>query len=100
MPERIGEMYGLTSSPATIHAAQLFGVALVAVGLITFLARNSDPSVVKPIVMSLFIADVIGLIVEIKDTTGGVVNSMGWVSVALYAILALGFGYFAFIKKD
>ncbi len=100
MPATIGEMYGMESSAATIHVAQLFGQAVIGIGLITFLTRKSDLQVMRPIAISLFVADAIGLVVEIKDVLNGVTNEMGWSSVALFALLALGFGYFAFIKKE
>jgi hypothetical protein len=32
-------------------------------------------------------------------TLGGVMNSMGWLSVAIYLVLVLGFGYLYFMGQ-
>ena len=99
-PSNVAEMYGLDVTPATTHTAQLLGAAFLSIGLISYTARNMDVQSAKPITMSLFYGNTIGLIVEIKDKLGGVTNEMGWLSVAIYLILVIGFGYFAFIKKE
>jgi len=40
---------------------------------------------------------VVGVIVSLGGVLSGAVNELGWVIVAVYLLLALGFGYFQFI---
>ena len=83
------------------YMGQLFGVALIAIGLLTWTARNSDDSEArKAIVFALFVSDCIGFVVTLIGQINCVVNALGWSTVAIYFLLALGFGYFHFSKKS
>ena len=64
-------------------------------------ARNAEASQArKAIVLALSIGYGIGFIVALIGQLGGVVNTLGWLTVAIYLLLALGFGYFQFTKSS
>ena len=93
-------LYGVTPNPELNFVAQLFGATLVAFAILTWSARNLPPSEArKSIVLALFVGDGIGFIVALIAQLGGVVNLLGWSTVAIYLILSLGFGYFRFFKE-
>ena len=100
-PSSAIETYGNSSTPNSAYLAQLLGAAFVAFAVISFLARNAHESTGrKAIVTGLCLGDLIGFVFALLATTSGVINQMGWSSVAIYGLLGIGFGYFAFVKKE
>src|SRR2546421_11703943 len=54
VPATLLKVYGITSGPGERLMAQFFGVALLAVGLLTWLARNvADPIARRAFVLAL-----------------------------------------------
>lgn len=99
VPATVLTLYGATVSPSANLVGQLFGVTLIGVGLICWLARNvTDPGSQRAIVLAQLIATVIGAIVAVMGTISGVANAVGWSAVVIYLLLALGYAYFQFAK--
>jgi hypothetical protein len=79
--------------------ARLFGASFVLLGLLLWLARNTgEPSTQRAFALAVFVGDAIGCILALIVQLGGLANALGWTTVALYLILALGFGYFLIAK--
>jgi hypothetical protein len=79
---------------------QLFGAALIGFAVLTWAARNAtDSDAGRAILLALCVGDAIGFVVALVGQLGGVVNTLGWSTVAIYLVLALGFGYFRFGKQ-
>ncbi len=79
---------------------QLFGAALIGFAALTWTARNAtDSDAGRAILLALFVADAIGFAVALIGQLGGIVNALGWSTVVIYLVLALGFGYFRFAKQ-
>ena len=98
-PARVLAMYGITVDAPFALVAQLFGAALLGYALLTWAARNAGPSDARgAIVFALFVSDAIAFVVSLIAQTRHVVNQMGWSTVAIYLVLALGFAYFQFKK--
>lgn len=101
VPGTVFTIYGVTPGPAVNLAGQLFGVELLAVGLLCWLARNvSDSLAQRAIVLAFLIADVVGLVVSLMGTMSGVLNAVGWSAVVIYLVLSLGYVYFQFMKPS
>ena len=99
VPSTVLSIYGITTGPGELIMSQFFGVALIALGLLTWLIRAvTDASAQRAVVLSALIADIIGVIVALMGTLSGVMNSVGWTSVAIYFLLALGFASLQFRK--
>ncbi len=80
---------------------QLFGAALIAIGLISWHSRNAaDSDARRAIILAIFIADGIGFVIALIGQLNDVVGSLGWLTVAIYFLLSLGFGYFQFFKPS
>jgi len=93
--------YGVEAGMQINLMSQLFGAALIGIGLVTWNAKNSDDSIArKAIIFSLFIADLIGFIVSLIAQLNNVVNALGWTTVIIYILLAIGFGYCHFSKSS
>ncbi len=99
VPSRVLLIYGLVAGPAETLLGQFFGVALIGIGLITWLARNvTDANALGAIVLALLISDIIGVIVSLIGTVTGVMNVFGWSAVIIYLFFTIGFTYFRFRK--
>ena len=99
IPTQFYSWYGIDSNMALNYIGRLFGAVLIAVGLISWLSRNAaDSDARKAIILSFFIADGIGFIIALIAQLNNVVNSLGWLTVVIYFLISLGFGYFQFSK--
>ena len=100
VPGKVFSNYGVEPNPPLNYMGQLFGAALVTIAVLTWSARNvTDSGARKSIVLALFVGNAVGFIVSLLGQLGGVVNALGWSTVAIYLLLALGFAYFQFGKS-
>jgi hypothetical protein len=99
MPAFMGTLYGTGTAPNQLLLGRLFGSTLLGFGVINWLTRDSDYAVVRPILLGNLVGDAVGLLVCLMGTLGGVMNSMGWLSVVIYLVLILGFGYLYFMGQ-
>lgn len=98
-PARLLAQYGLTVDAGFALVAQLFGAALIGYAILTWLVRASgDSDARRAIVLALFISDGVAFVLALMAQLRGLVNSLGWSTVAIYLLLALGFAYFQFTK--
>ena len=100
IPEQVYSFYGIESNMMLNYMGQLFGAALIAIGLIAWGSRNAtDSDARKAIIFSFFIADTIGFVIALIGQLNQVVNAVGWTTVIIYLLLALGFAKFQFSKE-
>lgn len=101
IPGRMLTLYSIEAGAGLSYMSQLFGAALIGIGLISWFVRNaSDSDARKAIILSFFIADGIGFVVALIGQLNNVVNSLGWSTVVIYFLLSLGFAYFYFSKPS
>ncbi len=75
--------------------ARYFGGALLAYGLIFWLARGTrDDGVLRAMLQAATVGNVVGVILSVWTGFSGLANPMIWGSVAIYALLLLGSLYF------
>ena len=100
-PARALAQYGLVVDAGFGLVAQLFGAALVGYAILTWLVRKvGDSEARRAIVLALFISDGVAFVLALMAQLKGLVNSLGWSTVAIYLLLALGFAYFHFAKSS
>lgn len=99
-PSAVMSMYGVTLDASGNLVGQFAGAALIGIGLICWFARQADKSALRSITQSLFIGDTVGFIVALIGQLGGVMNALGWITVAIWLFLALGLGYFRFLSSE
>lgn len=96
-PGRMTGLYTTEVGASLEYVAQLFGAALLALGVLSWAARNApDSEARRAILLAFFVGDAVGCVVAVIAQLGGVVNSLGWSTVVIYLLLAIGFGYFRF----
>jgi hypothetical protein len=93
--------YGAQADRYTIFMSRFFGVALINVGLLVWLARSiTDALGRRAILLSGLIATTIGFLVALQGQLNGIINGLGWSTVIIYAAFAIGFAYFQFAAKS
>jgi Na+(H+)/acetate symporter ActP len=71
------------------------------IGLLSWLVRNTTDSVTKrAIAVAFFVGDAVGFIVSLIAQFRGAMNALGWSTVVIYLLLALGFASFTFKKSS
>ena len=90
-------LFGMDNTKDAVVLAQLIAVELVVSGLTTLLARDvTDPKARTAINTGNMVAGVLGIVVALNATLTNVLGWFGYVIIAVYAIVALGFAYFQF----
>jgi len=90
-------LYGNTLEGAGVFIARYFGAALLGYAFLAWLNRNTAS---KGVQAGFFAAMVLGFVIALYDAIAGTHNGLVWLNVVIYLLLALGFGYFSFMKKD
>lgn len=100
-PQTVLAVYGMKTGNSENLEAQFFGAALLLPALLSWFAKDlSDPSARQGINLSLFIVDVVGFVVALLGTLSQAMKSTGWSAVIIFLLLAIGFGYFQFMKPN
>ncbi len=100
VPNFIYSIFGATLAAGGVFAAREYGASMIGILMLTWFARDSQESDARwAIILALFVYDAIGAIVTLVAIISGALNAMGWLIVALYLFLALGFGYFLIPKR-
>ena len=98
MPGVLLDLFGFINTAGAKLLGRLIGVELLVGGLITLLSRDSrDSNVLQAIILANLIASVVGFVVSLGGMLSGAMGLMGWLIVATYLLLSLGFGYFQVI---
>lgn len=101
LPNWLLSLYGVELTPAGVSMTQLAGAAFLAFGTLALVARSSESKEFRlALALGLFVQDLIGTIISIFGQVNGVFNVFGWSTVAVYGLLALGYGYFRFVNTD
>jgi len=101
-PAALLGQYGIVvADPHTIFMARFFGAALIELGVLVWIAREIvDPLGRRAIVLAGLIGNTAGFLVALTGQLNGAVNALGWSTVLIYALFAVGFAYFQFGKTS
>jgi hypothetical protein len=100
VPSQVFPQYGIEPNLNLNYMGQLFGAALLAIAVLSWMVRNTTDSVARrAIVVAFFVGDTVGFIVSIIAQFRGAMNALGWSVVVIYLLLALGFASFTFKKS-
>ena len=94
-------LYGTETNVTGQFLGRYLGSSLLGIAFLTWLVRNAPASPTRRgVLIALCINMVLGFVVALYDKFAGAGNNLIWLNVAIYLLLALGFGYFAFMKTD
>jgi hypothetical protein len=100
IPEQVLSFYGAAPDASAHYMAQLLGATQLGFAVILWLCKDAEDSPVRQaILLGSFVTVGVGFVVALIVQLGGGINALGWSTVILYLLAALGFGYFRFIKS-
>ena len=101
MPATLLSFYGAELNTGGTLTTPLLGASFILLGILLWMAKNAPGSEValRAIVLAVFVGDTIGFIVSLMAQLAGTANALGWSTVVIYLLMALGFGYFQFSKS-
>jgi hypothetical protein len=96
IPVKLMAFYGITLEGGGIIAARYFGVSNLFIGMIFWSYSSVSPAAKSwpKLLLYSLIYDILQLIVTLMAVLNNESNSMGWTTVALFALLAIGSAYF------
>ncbi len=99
IPASVLPLYAIAAEPGTVYIARLLGGALVGYGAVTWLVRDAlDGPGMRGLVLAFFVGFAASVFGGLIGQLSGGANALGWSAVAIDALFALGYGYFAFLK--
>jgi hypothetical protein len=99
VPNRVLGQFGVDGYAATKLAAQFFGTAMLALGLLLWFARDvTEENLQKGMAVALMVGAAAGLIVTAVGTTSSVLRSNGWIAMLVYLLFGLAYAYLVFMK--
>ncbi len=99
MPVPLMALFGVALNPVGAITAQFLGAAFLVLAIYLFLARDvADPVAGRAIEVAVLVGDAAGFLVALMAQLSNQMNQLGWIIVALYLLLALGFGYLLVAK--
>jgi hypothetical protein len=100
-PHFVYSLYNVFPDGAAIWACRLTGGSILGFAtLMWFGIKTSSAESRRAIAIALLVQDTIGFIASLVFQIKDEVNIFGWLSLALYGILALAYAYFLFIRPD
>lgn len=100
-PSTITDLYEAELTPAGMFMGQLFGASLFGLAFLSWYARGMTEFATRQVLALMFTLGYgLAFVLSFIAQTQGVVSSLGWLNVAGYGLLALGFGYFRLTRKD
>ena len=96
IPVKLMALYGISLESSGIVLARYFGVSNLFIGMIFWSYSSVSPSAKSwpKLLLYSLIYEILQLIVTLKAMLDKQENSMGWTTIALFALLAIGSVYF------
>jgi hypothetical protein len=100
-PQAMLRLYGIAPDPAIALMSRFFAAALLQIGAVLYLIRDvGDPRTQRGVVLGSFLGSLAGLVVALTGQFWGLVNTLGWSTVAIYGFLLVGYGSFIFGRSQ
>jgi hypothetical protein len=99
-PAAIWSLYGLTLDAAGILLSRFLAACSLGLALICWLERRADSDVLRGINTALCVTSLTALIATLASLLSGVLGPLGWANVLVLLQMALGHGYFGFLRSS
>jgi hypothetical protein len=94
-PDKTVAFFGLEAGSAAMVLARLVGAIVLAVGIVTVLARGAGEAIARRILVPGFLGGYALLFaVTLVAQAGKAANTYGWINIALTGLFALGAVYY------
>ena len=100
LPNTLMSLYALKLGDGGVMMAQLLGASFILLSMLLWLNRDAAGSATqRSFALAMLVGDLIGFAVSLMAQLSGAVGALGWLTVVIYLVMALGFGYFVFAKN-
>lgn len=101
VPGSLTDLYDAELSDAGLYIARLLGAAYLAFAVLAWGSRDAQDSTARQaIVLALFVGFVFGFVISLVGQLNNIVNALGWITVAIYLLFAIAYGYFQFRPSE
>ena len=101
VPTQLVALYGVKLTPATEVIGRIAGSVILGFAIVFWSIRNeSGAEALKGAMLAGLVADGLDALILLHATATGLLNTLGWAQVAINGLLALGFAYFTFGKRE
>ena len=100
-PAELVAMFGVNLTGGAVVIGRLFGGALLTFGIVCWQSRGATSAeALHALALAFFVGNTLGFIITVHSQITGLVNALGWTTVALYGGLGAAFARFAFVKSE
>ena len=100
-PAWVLQIYGLGPNDGAIWTTRLVGGSILGFATLMWYGRSrASVEARRALALALLIQDAVGVIASMEIQLRGSINALGWSNPILYALLALGYAYFLFIRPS
>ena len=100
-PDILLTKFGMKIGPSENLMAQFLGAALVIPALLSWFAKDfNEAGAKRAVTVSFFLFYAVGFVVALLGILSEAMKSSGWAVVIIFLALALGYGYFLFMKPS
>ncbi len=90
----------MSSTSTSELAWRMYGTALIGIGLLAWLIRQSqDSDIQKPVLLAFFVTDFGGFLVVFVGQLANMMNALGWSVVVLLLLFSAAYAYLRFAKQ-
>jgi hypothetical protein len=101
LPRWVFQLYGLTAGDEAIWTARLVGGSILGYATLMWFGRTAASGAARrAIALALLTQDAIGFVASLEFQLTGKVNVFGWLSLALYGVLALAYAFLLFLRPQ
>jgi hypothetical protein len=94
-------LYGLPPEVGALWTTRLAGGSILGFASLMWFGLKTDSQKARlAIALALLIQDLVGFAASLMIALSGNVNARGWSTSVIYALLALGYAYFLFVKPE
>jgi hypothetical protein len=88
LPEMSLQTYGVPTGPHNVMQSRYFGSALLAIGLVSWLARETQDAIaIRAILVAGIASNAAGAVIS-AAAAGSLQNGLAWMSVGIYGVFS------------
>ena len=104
VPAQFLALYGVELPEAGLVVTRLFGANVLAIAVLDWFARNDlrgggRPGAERGIVLVNVLSPALSIVLLVGAIFGGIVNELGWVPVAILAVLGVAWIYLGLLER-